>query len=71
MQNAFSSEFRRLDQIEIIDIKNENEIIDTWSGFCEPTNWHVKVYNPFFDSSLAEFPRRSIEGYWKRNYQGW
>ncbi len=35
MQSAFSSTFRRFEHIEIIDIKSESELIDTWSD-CGP-----------------------------------
>ena len=39
MQKAFSSTFRRLDQIEVIDLKSEQELWDTWgvlslTAFC-------------------------------------
>lgn len=71
MQKAFSSTFRRLDQIEVIDLKSEQELWDTWGEFIRPTNDHFKICRSFFDSILSEFPRRSIEGYWKRNFNGW
>lgn len=68
---AFSSTFRRLDQIEVIDLKSKQELWDTWGDFIKPTNDHFKIYRSFFDSILSEFPRRSIEGYWKRNFNSW
>lgn len=71
MQKAFSSTFRRLDQIEVIDLKSESELLDTWVDFAAPTNYHFNVYRSFFESLLSEFPRRSVEGYWKRNFTGW
>lgn len=71
MQKAFSSSFRRLDQIEVIDLKNEHDLWETWGDFTEPTNYHFKICRTLFDSILSEFPRRSIEGYWKRNFNGW
>lgn len=71
MQKAFSSTFRRLDQIEVIDLKSEQELWDTWGEFIKPTNDHFKICCSFFDSILSEFPRRSIEGYWKRNFNCW
>ena len=73
MQKAFSSTFRRLDQIEVIDLKCEHDLRKTWDDFAEPTNYHFKTCRTFFDSILSEFPRRSIEGYWKRKFDrgGW
>lgn len=71
MQKAFSSTFRRLDQIEVIDLKSEHDLWETWGDFAEPTNYHFKTCRSIFDSILSEFPRRSVEGYWKRNFDGW
>lgn len=71
MQKAFSLTFRRLDQIEVIDLKSEHDLRKTWDDFAEPTNYHFKTCRTIFDSILSEFPRRSIEGYWKRNFCGW
>lgn len=71
MLRAFSSKFRRLDQIEVIDLKSESELRDTWADFAAPTNYHFNVCRSFFESLLSEFPRRSVEGYWKRDISGW
>lgn len=71
MKTAFSSTFRRYDQIEIIDVKPESELLDTWSDFIQSTNFHVSTYTTLFDSIIGEFPRRSVEGYYKRNFSGW
>jgi ribosomal protein L40E len=71
MEKAFSAKFRRLDQIEIIDIKDENELRNTWNGFIEPTNFHCNVHSTLFEGFIGEFPRRSIEGYVLRNYKFW
>ena len=71
MKLAFASNFRRLDSIEIIDIKQPNDVYDLWSDFIHVTNDHYNVCNSFWESSLIEFPRRSVEGYVKRNIIGW
>ena len=52
-----SKEKRNLEEIEIIDIKDEEEIYSTWNEFIH--THHYKVLNNFFDSSIARFPRRS------------
>lgn len=75
MEKAFSSTFRRLDQIEIIDIASESELINRWQNFSTPTNFHINIRKSLLEenSFIAEFPRRSIEGYYKRNFErgGW
>lgn len=35
------------------------------------THGHVSIYHSFFESLLAEFPRRTIEGYTKRDISGY
>ncbi|MBD5452095.1 MAG: hypothetical protein HDR25_05595 [Lachnospiraceae bacterium] len=73
MKKAFSSTFRRLDQVEVIDLKTEHELRETWGDFIEPTNDHFKIRKSIYESILSEFPRRTVEGYWKRNFDrgGW
>lgn len=71
MYHAFSSTMRRYDSIEIIDIKPESQLIEEWDPFLKETNYHVKCFRSIFDSILAEFPRRSIEGYTQRYYKNW
>ena len=71
MASAFSSTFRKFDFVEIIDIKPQNQLLDEWDSFLKETNYHVKCYTNLFDSIIAEFPRRSIEGYCQRNFSLW
>lgn len=52
-------EERILEEIEIIDIKDDEELRETWSDFIH--THHYKTYNSFFDSMLAKVPRRTIE----------
>lgn len=52
---------RNMEQIEIIDIKNREELGKTWSDFIFSHHW--EVHNDFFDSWLANHPRRSGEAY--------
>lgn len=71
MRLAFKSNFRRFDSIEIIDIAPQDVVYESWSPFFKATNYHYKIINSFWDSSFVEFPRRTIEGYCKRNIMGW
>lgn len=71
MLKAFSSKFRKLDQIEIIDIADARIITDKWEDFSKETNYHLNVVKTLSETLLWEFPRRSVEGYAKRNIDGW
>lgn len=54
-----STHDRNMEDFEFIDIKNEDELLDTWSDFVHTHHYSYKT--SFFSSSLAQFPRRSIE----------
>ena len=71
MLEAFSSSFRKLDQIEVIDTADPNSIADKWKEFSRETNYHIQVVKSLSDTLLWDFPRRSIEGYAKRFIRGW
>ena len=71
MLKAFSSQFRELDQIEVVDIAEEEMLYKTWSPFAKKTNYHLNIHTSLMDTFVGEFPRRSIEGYVKRNIEGW
>ena len=71
MLKAFSSQFRKLDQIELINIAEESILYKTWQPFIKETNYHVHFHKTIMDSFIAEFPRRSVEGYVKRYMEGW
>lgn len=71
MLKAFSSEYRPLDQIEVIDIADEEVLHKTWQPFAKNTNYHLEIRRSLMDSLIGEFPRRSIEGYVKRNIENW
>ena len=71
MLKAFSSDYRPLDQIEVIDIADEDKIYETWQPFAKDTNNHLNIHKSLMDTYIGEFPRRSVEGYVKRNIEGW
>jgi len=53
---------RGLEQIEIIDRKEEDELRETWKPFiCEQ---HYGTTKSFYDSWIAKHPRRSCEAVW-------
>lgn len=60
MKHAWGlSKERKLEQIEIIDLKDEEEIENSWNEFI--FSYHYSCFKNFFESSLARFPRRSVE----------
>lgn len=76
IEKAFSKngkEARRFDSLEIIEKPgfNNEELSDVWQNLAGNVNYHLDIFNSFYDSILAKFPRRSIEGYTKRNISGW
>jgi len=52
---------RDMEQIEIIDIKSREVLKKTWSNFIFSHHW--EVHNDFFDSWMANHPRRTGEAY--------
>jgi hypothetical protein len=52
---------RNMEQIEIIDIKGENELLETWRPFVH--THHYEVHTDFYDSWIASHPRRTGEAY--------
>jgi hypothetical protein len=57
-------EKRNLEEIEIIDIKHEEELTRTWKDFIH--THHYQVSRDFYESSIANHPRRSCEAMWNR-----
>jgi len=57
-------ENRSLEEIEIIDIKSDEELRDTWKDFIH--THHYSCHKSFFDSSLGKFPRRTCEATFDR-----
>ena len=55
---------RELEEIEIIDIKDEDELRETWSGFIH--THHYTTHNSFYDSFIAKHPRRTCEAMWNQ-----
>lgn len=53
---------RELEQTEIIDIRNEDELVKTWSPFIHSHHYDIKTN--FYDTYIAQFPRRSGEALW-------
>ncbi len=63
MKNAWGDvNSRELEQTEIIDIRNKDELVQTWSPFIH--THHYDIRTSFYESYIAKFPRRSGEALW-------
>ena len=75
LQKAFARLYinRFLDHIEIIEKPgfDREEISKAWIELSSHTHEHICLIESFYDSYLAQFPRRSVEGYFKSNIEGW
>jgi len=54
---------RNLEQVEVIDIKVEDELRNLWDPFIH--THHYDIYTDFYDSIIANHPRRSCEAVWE------
>lgn len=62
LKNAWGETAKRqFEQVDIIDIRPEDELTATWSEFIH--THHYEVFCDFHDSFLAKHPRRSIEAF--------
>jgi len=55
---------RNMEQFEIIDKRDEKEVVESWKGFIHTD--HYDYVQSFFESSIALYPRRTDELYWCR-----
>ncbi len=55
---------RELEQIEIIDIRSEEELYGNWEPFI--LEHHYEVTSDFFNSWVMNHPRRSCEAVWRQ-----
>lgn len=55
---------RKLEEIELVDIREECEVIESWKHFIH--THHYSYHTDFFDTTLARCPRRSCEATFDR-----
>ncbi|MCG2774851.1 MAG: hypothetical protein L6406_04140, partial [Desulfobacterales bacterium] len=53
---------RALEQTEIIVVRDENDLTNTWEPFIH--SHHYDIRDSFYDSYIAKHPRRSGEALW-------
>ena len=62
IKNAYGNYNERpLEQFEIIDIRDKDEVISSWSEIAHPNHWDFCT--DYFQSSLAQYPRRTDEAF--------
>lgn len=55
---------RELEEIELVDIRDEETVIESWNQFIH--THHYSYHTSFFDTTLARCPRRSCEATFDR-----
>lgn len=55
---------RNLEEIEIIDIRSEDELVESWDKFIH--THHYGVFDSFYKSTLGMFPRRTCDAMFDR-----
>jgi len=56
-----SVDSRSMEEFEVIDVRNEDDLRETWSPFIH--SHHYRVENIFYNSWVANHPRRTGEAY--------
>jgi len=59
-----SVENRNLEEIEIVDLRTEYEVIESWNGFIH--THHYSYHSNFFTTTIGRCPRRSCEATFDR-----
>jgi hypothetical protein len=52
---------RAMEQFEMIDVRDEEDVVHSWRNFIH--SHHYNYHTSYFESSLANHPRRSVESY--------
>ena len=62
-----------MDAVEIIERPgfSANEISETWQYFFSLTNYHSDIVDSFYNSSLAQAPRRTLQYQYQQYIKGW
>lgn len=62
--------FSHIDIIERPNFEHEN-LSNVWREFINDSNCNYHIHDSFYESYLANSPRRSVECFYKRNMTGW
>lgn len=61
-------EKRIMEEIDIINIKSQESLMESWKGFIHES--HFAVFSDYFNCSIASFPRRVSEYQFMRFHSG-
>lgn len=61
-------EERHMEQFEIIDIRPEDDLRESWDPFIH--THHYEIHSDYFSSFIATHPRRTGEAYWNQFVEG-
>ncbi|MGE4398167.1 MAG: hypothetical protein AB7D29_01490 [Campylobacterales bacterium] len=65
MKSAWGDvEKRQFEETEIIDVRNKDDLHDTWKPFIH--THHYRTEKDFYNSWIANHPRRTLEAYWNQ-----
>lgn len=65
MHEAWGNSYdRSLEEIELIDIRSEDDLVESWSDFIHSHHYQVKT--DFYESFIAHHPRRTCESMWNQ-----
>lgn len=60
MKDAWGDvESRAMEHTEVVDIRSENDLRERWNAFIH--THHYETHANFYDSTIARFPRRTVE----------
>lgn len=62
-----NADSRIMEEFEIIDVRDEDDLRKTWSPFIH--SHHYRVENNFYNSWIANHPRRTGEAYFNQFYK--
>lgn len=64
---------QRFNHIDIIERPNfeHDKLSNIWKDFIKDSNCYFDIHESFYDSYLANSPRRTVECFYKRNMTGW
>ena len=68
LRSAWNGKERKMEQFEVIDIKSEDDIRDTWNEFI--FSHHYDHHSSFYDSWIPNHPRRTFESYYSTYMEG-
>jgi hypothetical protein len=60
-------ERRELEQVEVIDLKHEDELRETWDSFI--LEHHYDIESSFYSSWIARHTRRSCDAVWRQTME--